>query len=131
VARSHIEYLAEQVGGTDAEGRRPDVRRHPQAMEDAWRRLVQGLLADCTAQERSELAYFLTVGSVNMDYRSMVMDGEVMVTLAGWQALCGLMDFMLLPGLCDWVGTTDELDARLPPPGGFTRGAAGLMKLGM
>jgi hypothetical protein len=66
-----------------------------------------------------------------MDYRSMVMDGEVMVTIGGWQALYGFMDFMLLPGLCEWVETTGQLDALLPPPSGMVRGMAGLMRLSL
>jgi len=51
------------------------------------------------------------------------------VLVGGWQAIYGLIDFILLPGLCEWVETTEELDALLPPPSGFTRGLAGLMKL--
>ena len=86
-------------------------------------------MEDLTPREREELIYFVTVGSTNMDYRSMVMDGEVQVLVGGWQALYGLIDFILLPGLCEWVETTEELDALLPPPSGFTRGMAGLMKL--
>ena len=82
-----------------------------------------------TPAERKELIYYFTVGSTNMDYRSMVMDGEVQILVAGWQALFGYLDFILLPGLCEWIETTEELDALLPPPSGMTRGMAGLMKL--
>jgi len=53
------------------------------------------------------------------------------VIMAGWQALYGFLDFLLLPGLCEWVDTTEELDALLPPPSGITRGMAGLMKLSL
>ncbi len=49
--------------------------------------------------------------------------------ISGWQSLHGFLDFLLLPGLCEWLENTDQLDALLPPPGGFTRGLAGLMKL--
>ena len=34
-------------------------------------------------------------------------------------ALALIADFLLLPGLCEWLETTDELDALLTPPGGF------------
>ena len=91
--------------------------------------LILGLLADLTPGEREELIYYFTVGSTNMDYRSMVMDGEVMVLLGGWQSLFGFIDFLLLPGLCEWLETTEELDALLPPPSGMIRAMAGLMKL--
>jgi hypothetical protein len=66
-----------------------------------------------------------------MDYRSMVMDGEVMVTVTGWQALAGVLDFTLLNGLCEWVDDLDRLDELLPPPSGMTRKVANLMKLAL
>lgn len=131
IVRNHIEYLARQAAGPDARGEAPDVRAYPEELAAGWMSLIQGLLADATPQEREELVYFLSVGSVNMDYRSMVMDGEAMVLLGGWQALYGFMDFMLLPGLCEWVETPEQLDRLLPPPGGFTRSIAGLMKLSL
>jgi len=129
VVRSYIEYLAMQATpGAQGQGE-PNVRDYPDKLADRWVALVHGLIGDLTPQERSELIYYLTVGSTNMDYRSMVMDGEVMLTIGGWQALFGFFDFILLPGLCEWIETTEELDALLPPPSGFVRGLAGLMKL--
>ena len=61
----------------------------------------------------------------------MVMDGEVQITMTGWNTLAGLIDFVLLAGLCEWVETLDELDALLPPPGGLTRSRANFMKLAL
>ena len=86
---------------------------------------------ELTAEEQEELIAYFTVGSTNMDYRSMAMDGEVQLVVGGWQALNGLLDFLLLPGLCEWLETTEELDALLPPPSGLTRSMAGLMKLAL
>ncbi len=129
ILRGHIEYLAMQVAPADTTGKAPDVQDYPEELKAGWMALVHGLLDDLTAAEKDELIYYFTVGSTNMDYRSMVMDGEVMVLLGGWQSLYGFMDFMLLPGLCEWLETTEQLDVLLPPPSGFTRGMAGLMKL--
>jgi hypothetical protein len=91
--------------------------------------LVRGLLNDNPAAWREQWLGYLTVGSVNMDYRSMVMDGEVMITVSGWGAVVGLMDFVLLVGLCKWIEDQAGLDALLPPPSGTTRKMANLMKL--
>ncbi len=77
--------------------------------------------------ERS-FAYF-TVGSTNMNYRSMVLDGEVEITVTGWDTLSGLVDFILIVGLTDWIEDLDELDALLPPPGGTTRRLANLIRI--
>ena len=129
VLRGHIEYLASQASDDTGMETAPDVRNYPEQLATGWLALIKGLMEDLTPREREELIYFFTVGSTNMDYRSMVMDGEVQVLVGGWQALYGLIDFILLPGLCEWVETTEELDALLPPPSGFTRGMAGLMKL--
>ena len=88
-------------------------------------------MTDLPPEQRDELVYYFTVGSTNMDYRSMVMDGEVQIFISGWQGLIGFLDFMLLPGLSTWVETTEELDALLPPPSGMTRKMAGFMKLSL
>ncbi len=129
VLRGHTQYLANQAVTADKESHHPDVRHFPDQMSSAWLALIEGLIADLTPEEREELIYYLCVGSTNLDYRSMVMDGEVMVVVGGWQSLYGFMDFLLLPGLCDWVETTEELDALLPPPSALVRALAGLMKL--
>ena len=131
VVREHIAYLARQAGGESEDGKAPDVRDVPDRLAANWLTVIKNLLRDLSPEEREELIYFFTVGSTNMDYRSMVMDGEVMVVLGGWQSLFGFFDFILLPGLCEWLETTEELDALLPPPGGFTRSMAGLMKLSL
>jgi hypothetical protein len=131
VLRQHVAYLARQAGGDDGDGRRPNVRQVPEELAAAWTELVAGLVRDLSPAEREELAYYFTVGSANMDYRSMVMDGEAMVVLGGWQALYGYLDFLLLPGLCEWVETTEQLDTLLPPPSGMIRRLAGLMKLSL
>jgi hypothetical protein len=129
VLRAHIEYLAMQAAPNDTSGSPPDVQDIPEDLKAGWIELMHGLLDDLTPAEKDELIYYFSVGSTNMDYRSMVMDGEVMVLLGGWQGLYGFMDFLLLPGLCEWLETTGELDALLPPPSGMTRALAGLMKL--
>lgn len=131
VLRGQIQYLANQVTTRDDDSQYPDVRNYPEQLTDAWLALIKGLVADLTPQEREELVYYFSVGSTNMDYRSMVMDAEVMLLVGGWQSLYGFMDFLLLPGLCEWVETTEELDALLPPPSAMTRALAGLMKLAL
>jgi len=129
VVRGYIKYLAGQATAHDTGGPAPDVRRIPGELAASWTRLIKGLLADLEPQEKEKFIYYLTVGSTNMDYRSMVMDGEAMVVVGGWQSLNGFMDFLLLPGLCEWLETTERLDELLPPPGGFTRAIAGMSKL--
>jgi hypothetical protein len=64
---------------------------------------------------------YLTVGSQNMNNRSMLMDGEVIVVMSHFEALAGLIDFLLIAGLCDWVDTREDLERLLPAYGGTKR----------
>ena len=129
VIREYLKYLAVQVGPPE---QRPEGVTPPEPLLAAVRDLTAALLARIPdeAERGREMAFF-TIGSTNMDYRSMVMDGEVQVTLSGWNTLPGLIDFVMIAGLCDWVDTQEELDALLPPPGGFTRTLANFMKLAL
>jgi hypothetical protein len=131
IVRAHIEYLASQASPEMGSETAPNVRDFPEQLFAGWVALVKGLMDELTPEEQEELIAYFTVGSTNMDYRSMVMDGEVQLVVGGWQALNGLLDFLLLPGLCEWLETTEELDALLPPPSGLTRSMAGLMKLAL
>lgn len=64
------------------------------------------------------IAWYLLVGSANQNNRSLLLDGEASVLLAGDAALQGLFDFIVLLGLCKWLDTPAELDRFIPPPGG-------------
>ncbi len=131
VVREYVVYLAQQSGEVMANREEPNVRNIPEKLADAWLVVIKGIIDELSPEEHEQLIYYFSVGSTNMDYRSMVMDGEVMVLMSGWQSIFGFLDFILLPGLCEWVETTEELDALLPPPGGMTRSMAGMMKLSL
>jgi hypothetical protein len=92
-----------------------------QALVDAFKRSL-------TPEARSHVAYFLMVGSANMDYRSMLMDGEAAVLVSGWSSVVGLIDFSLIMSLSVWVDDLALLDDLLPPPSGFQRGAARMLR---
>ncbi len=130
VLREYVRYLAVQVGPVE---QRPEGVEVPAALRSALQDLTMALEARIPpgSPEWNRSAAFFTIGSTNMDYRSMVMDGEVQITMSGWNTLAGLVDFMILAGLCDWVETQEEFDALLPPPGGFTRTMANFMKLAL
>ena len=126
VVHEYLVYLARQSGRA---GERLDAREPPAGLEAATMELVNGLLADHPIETQQGWISYLTVGSANMDYRSMVMDGEVMVTVTGWNSLAGVLDFQLLVGLCEWIDSQEALDELLPPPSGATRKMANLIKL--
>jgi hypothetical protein len=128
VMRKYVEYLARTTGPPEE---RPDIREMPESTRAVVLDLVRAVEGSLDAESAERAFAYLTVGSTNMDYRSMVMDGEVMVIVGGWDGLTGLMDFILLVGLSEWIESQEELDALLPPPGGMTRSIANLMKLAL
>lgn len=98
------------------------------ALAVASEQLVRAFEATLPPAQRERVLYYLLVGSANQDYRSMFMDGEASVLLAGWSGIVGLIDFALLINLSVWVDDLEMLDALLPAPSEFQRGAARWMR---
>ena len=87
--------------------------------------------ATTTPEERARAIAYLSVGSHNMDYRGLMMDGEVLYVTASRGVLPGMLDLVVLLGLCDWVDDTQELDALLPPYKEWQRKVGRFMKYGL
>jgi hypothetical protein len=126
VLREYFIYLARQTGPPEE---RLSAHETPESLMSAAFNLARSLEGTLTPEEAERAFAYFTVGSTNMDYRSMVMDGEVQITVCGWSALTGMMDFILLAGLCEWVDTQEDLDRLFPPPGGLTRKIGNLIRL--
>jgi hypothetical protein len=131
ITREYIKYLARQQGKYGNAPDVRDVRAAPGELQRVAREALRNYYRSLTPEERDQLLIYLTVGSVNMDYRSQVMNGEVMVTLSGTKALLGVMDFIMLAGLCEWPTTPEEVDELLPPPGWFMRGMSSFIKIAL
>jgi hypothetical protein len=126
IAREYIKYLARQAGSPE---QRLGAQETPEELGRAVEALIRNTVANFPPEYQGRALAFLTVGSTNMDYRSMVMDGEVQITVTGWDALSGFIDFLILPGLTEWIETQERLNELLPPPSGFNRKVANLIKL--
>jgi len=125
VVRAYIRYLGRAQGDPAS---RPSARDIPPDLMESQLALIRALEGVLSPDEKARSMAYFTIGSTNMDYRSMFLDGEVQVTMTGWNALPGLMDFIVLLGLCEWPATQEELDRLLPPPGGLTRSIASLLR---
>jgi phosphatidylserine/phosphatidylglycerophosphate/cardiolipin synthase-like enzyme len=77
--------------------------------------VINRILEQIDVEERERWAFFLQIGSPNLDYRSMLLDGEVAVLVSNWTALYAAMDFLLLTGLLHWVEDQAAIDALIPP----------------
>jgi len=83
--------------------------------------LVEPFLATLTPEEQNHLAMFLMVGSHNQNTRSLALDGEVAFVTASWKSIAGLMDFITIAGLCDWIDSIEELEELFPGYDGMAR----------
>lgn len=93
-----------------------DLQMQVRAVEPLISRLE--LLPD-SVQEHSLL--FALVGSMNKDPRSMMLDGEVLLAVAGRWALVHYLDFALLAGRTTWLSDRAQLDELIPPYGRIDR----------
>lgn len=86
--------------------------------------LVQSFEEGLAALDPSSLervAYFVTVGSQNQDRRSMLLDGEVMVTVAGYESLVTLLDFAFYLNVAHWLKTGEDVNEFYPRGGGVLK----------
>ncbi|MDZ4258049.1 MAG: hypothetical protein U0974_14300 [Gemmatimonadales bacterium] len=91
-----------------------DVRSLPAETARLARSMVQRDIAE--APDPQAIGFWLLIGSANMDYRSMFLDGEVMAFVSGAAAVQGFVDFLSLSVLTTWIENQAELDALLTPP---------------
>lgn len=91
------------------------LRDHPSDesnpnLRDAFERQLAALPGDA-----SESATFIfTIGSHNQDRRGMILDGEVLVAVAGCDATITLADMMFLLGTAFWPDSVTELRKEFP-----------------
>jgi hypothetical protein len=97
-----------------------DVKSGGAKVGEASRPLIRRWYQTATPEEIEKTFFFLTVGSHNMDYRGKFMDGEVLVLVAGGDALISYLDFASIVAKTTWVTSTEQLDELLPRQEGFT-----------
>jgi hypothetical protein len=81
---------------------------------DAERSLLEAF-ERLPAAVRDSAPLYLTVGSLNKDWRGAALDGEAMAVLEGRWAMIGWIDFLYLIGHTTWLDDVTELERLLPP----------------
>jgi phosphatidylserine/phosphatidylglycerophosphate/cardiolipin synthase-like enzyme len=114
-----LSYLDERV--RQVSGRERDVRLLPEAVWKAGRRVIAARNERLSADDTARFIQYLQVGSANMNDRSLLLDGEVTLTVAGLGAQSGLVDFAIVCGLSTWVERQEQIDALLPRPNTLQR----------
>ena len=133
ILREYIDYLAGQQASHGSKEREaaPGFRPLPEELIDHMAQLLDAFYATLSDEQPGAMITYLTLGSANMDYRSMTMNGEVMLTISGIESLVGVIDFVLLSGLCEWPESPEELDKLLPPPGWLMRNLSEFVKIAL
>ena len=114
-----FEYLAQRA--RQVSGQQRDVRALPEAVWKARRALLEAHEASLSADDRAHTVRYLQIGSFNMNDRSMLLDGEVELTVSGLAAQSGMLDFIVVCGLTTWVERQADIDALIAPPSAFHR----------
>jgi hypothetical protein len=76
---------------------------------------ISSVAKELPADVRGREVTYLTVGSLNKDYRSAVLDGETVYVLSGDWSLIGWPDFFAEWGYVTWVSSPEELEPYMPP----------------
>ena len=114
--------------GPDGLGQRMSVEERADLITASSQLLVDAFMNSLTPEARRHVAYYLMLGSANMDYRSMLMDGEAAVLVSGWSSVVAVIDFSLVMNLSVWIDDLALLDDLLPPPTGFQRAVARMVR---
>jgi hypothetical protein len=124
---TYLKARAEQVA---QRGQDRDLTEMTQNLIPHLRALNSACGLTAPVDEQKQALWYLTVGSQNQNLRSMSLDGEVLVIVAGMDAQVALADFVLLTGLTVWIDSPDEIDKFLPAAGGFKRKLSRWLEIG-
>lgn len=93
--------------------------------------LISSVDKELSQEEKDEALIYLTVGSHNQDYRSMIMDGETLLVIGHTWAMIAYLDFVSLIGQITWVKDVQELEKLLPRHRGFWKWLGRYLKIAL
>jgi len=114
------ELLTAAAGGLDRMTHEPEKGRLVDQRRLEGMRRVVDLHDDLAPALPGGVAYFSS-GSTNMSIRSMALDGDVTVLVAGPWALASFFDLVFFTSGVNWIESMEELNALYPPPGFLQR----------
>ena len=123
------EYLIQRARQLNNRGDYTDVRHLPRALNKISIPMWNAAFNEMSLEEQERMITYVLVGSHNMDYRGMMMDGEVMYVISG--GLNGLIDFLVLTGLSTWIDDLEELEKLLPRYSEFKRRIGRFIKIAL
>jgi len=118
LVHKYILARAKQITDRETYG---DVKDLREILSEDAAALIASWGQELTPQERGEAILYLTVGSHNQDYRSMIMDGEVLLVVGRTWAMIAYLDFVSVMAQTTWVNDVQQLEKLLPRHSGFWR----------
>lgn len=106
-----------------------DPKELRKAIEKDRQNILLEWYKEVTPQQREKAIVYLTVGSHNQDYRSMIMDGEFLYVVGRAWAMIGYLDFISVIGQTTWVTELEELEKLLPRFSGFGKWLGRYLKM--
>jgi len=91
-----------------------DVRQLNLALTDRFMELIRNMRETYGPDVAARAAGYFIVGSSNQDYRSMIMDGEAAVALAGRATMTGFFDSFGIAGAATYLDSVEQLNEYLP-----------------
>ncbi len=124
VLKRYFEERIKQTTGhaLESKGITPDLLK--ERKDESSPNLIEAFEQTLSPAEKDSAIFFLTVGSHNQDRRSMFLDGEVLVGVAGYDSLIAMMDMVFLMHASVWPKDFAEFSKYLPPtadPGTFIK----------
>ncbi len=116
-----LAYLRQRAVQLSTPGHERDLRLQQEALAPASRAVAMAVMRGTTPADRERAAYYLLVGSHNQNFRSAILDGEVLVAVSGQEALVALADFTEIEGLSEWIDTPQQLEPHFPSTNAFLR----------
>ncbi|GAK50600.1 hypothetical protein U14_01833 [Candidatus Moduliflexus flocculans] len=102
-------------------GHYTDVKDVPENLREAANDLAQHFVSSLTDAQKQQAMAYLTIGSQNHNYRSLIMDGEVGLVVANRASLQVLLDMFFLSGITTWIDDMETLNKYLPTYSGIKR----------
>ncbi len=126
--RIYFRELAERNRAL-SQGQYRDFRIMADELLPTARRILLQYASRMSPEDRDHIGLFFAIGSHNQNNRSMALDGEVALVVAGWSALFGLPDFLVIVGLSEWIDDLDELEALFPSYRGLKRHISRMIRI--
>ena len=102
-------------------GHYTDVKDVPERLRGAANDIAQRFASSLDDEQKQQAMAYLTIGSQNHNYRSLMMDGEVGLVVANRASLQVLLDMFFLSAITTWIDDMETLNKYLPGYKGLKR----------